>query len=1120
MKLLGVLAAAAAVSVIVPALRHSMAEDAARPRSVLATPEWGSPTPTLAPAPTLPPAQAPIALAQLPAVEGTAPAVGTEGVNPSARLSETPSARTGTAGGDAPARSEAAPSATTGPAAVETALLQLRTLSAEQLHARLEQIFGRPAPIMPADGSAWTRFSVDTGDGTPVLVAAQPQTGEVRILGRADQLRVWRELVAAIDAPAAPDRAREIIAADAKSAPQIRKTAELMLAQATVQAGPGGAGDVVAGIPEGLLGPVEIVNIEGTDLFIVQGNPRDVERAMEVIRQIQELSRVSAPMLVMRPLANIDSQAAANLLSQLFAPPGDDGGTTLGSYYGRLVSVPMGRPNAILLLGSPNPVEKAQEILEQLDSPTAAQSTQFEVFRLKHAKAEAAQAVVESLFMGDDNAGGVAGTFGPKALVIAELRTNALIVRAAPADMAEVRALINELDAPGGEAVNELRVFKLRHSLASTLAPVLQRAVRGEGSDATAATEGLATLLRMVTIDAEGRQQLASGVLAGVTVNADTRANALVVSAPPESMSLMEALITQLDQPPDAVAELKVFTIKNGDAVALAEMLQELFGTPQQGGGGPGGGGGQAANTDVFQLRFSVDERTNSIIAAGSADELLVVDAILLRLDSGASRSRVNKVYRLKNASAADVGLALQEWLEQKREVELTAPGETSPFSQIEREVVVVAEPASNSLIVSATPSYYEELEKIVEQLDEQAPMVMIQVLIGEVTLGDADEFGVELGLQDSVLFDRALLENIGNITTTTQTQSPGGAVTNVTQQVVQTATLTPGYNFGNPALGLPNAGSNTSLATAGAVGAQGLSSFAVNRVSPDLGFGGFVLAASSDSVSALLRALQESRRIEVLSRPQIMALDNQFGRAFVGELVPIITESVLNPVSGQTNNIVTQQPVGLELLVRPRISPEDLVVMEISANKRELGPIDQGVPVAISPTGDPINVPRIASTEAQTTVSAASGQTVVLSGLLTKRDEALHRRVPLLADIPLVGALFRYDSSRQVKKELLIVLTPQVIRSRVQSDRLKQVESARMSWCLSDVVELHGAVGLRSRNDLMGAAQAEEVYPNMTREEMGQIMTAGPQPGMEMIPTPVDGEMYLAPPTQPMLAP
>src|SRR6185295_15535681 len=128
----------------------------------------------------------------------------------------------------------------------------------------------------------------------------------------------------------------------------------------------------------------------------------------------------------------------------------------------------------------------------------------------------------------------------------------------------------------------------------------------------------------------------------------------------------------------------------------------------------------------------------------------------------------------------------LQTWLQQKRDVEQTAPGVTSPFSQIEREVVVVAEFASNSLIVSATPAYYEELEGIIRQLDEQAPMVMIQVLIGEVRLGDADDFGVEFGLQDSALFDRSLLDNIQPLTQTTQTQGAGGAVTNVTQQVIK----------------------------------------------------------------------------------------------------------------------------------------------------------------------------------------------------------------------------------------------------------------------------------------------------------------------------------------------
>jgi type II secretory pathway component GspD/PulD (secretin) len=523
----------------------------------------------------------------------------------------------------------------------------------------------------------------------------------------------------------------------------------------------------------------------------------------------------------------------------------------------------------------------------------------------------------------------------------------------------------------------------------------------------------------------------------------------------------------------------------------------------------------------VFQLRITYDERTNSIIAAGSSDELLVVEAILLRLDAGESRSRLNKVYRLKNASAQDVALALQDWLLRKREVEQTAPGVLSPYSQLEREVVVVAEIGSNSLIVSATPAYYEELEGIIQQLDEQAPMVMIQVLIGEVRLGDADEFGVELGLQDSVLFDRSLLGDISNITTTTQTQSPGGAVTNVTQQVVQTASLTPGFNFGNPALGLPNSGSDTSLATAARVGGQGVSSFAVNRIAPDLGFGGFVLSASSNSVSMLLRALQETRRLEVLSRPQIMALDNQDGRAFVGQIIPIIVGTTFNQL-GSPINTIEQQPVGLELIVRPRISPEDLVVMQISAVKRELGPVDQGIPIAFAANGDPIRSPIINSTEAQTTVSAVGGQTVVLSGLLTKRDEALHRRVPLLGDIPLVGALFRFDSSRQVRTELLIVLTPHVIRSRAESDRLKQVESSRINWCLSDVVDMHGPAGLRSRSDMLGAAEAEVVYPTI---EPGEMPLPEPAPTGEMLPpamTPPDVSLdsYPTPAPAPVLAP
>jgi type II secretory pathway component GspD/PulD (secretin) len=200
---------------------------------------------------------------------------------------------------------------------------------------------------------------------------------------------------------------------------------------------------------------------------------------------------------------------------------------------------------------------------------------------------------------------------------------------------------------------------------------------------------------------------------------------------------------------------------------------------------------------------------------------------------------------------------------------------------------------------------------------------------------------------------------------------------------------------------------------------------------------------------------------------------------------------------------------VGLLLQVRPRISPEDLVVMEVFARKAELGPLDQGVPISIAPNGDPIRVPRINSIEAQTTVSAVSGQTVILSGLITKRNEELHRRVPLLADVPLLGDLFKFDSSKQVKSELLIVLTPHVIRSKHDSDVLKQVESARMSWCLSDVVAIHGPSGLRSDNDILGGAEAQTVVPPVIAD--GELVPSDPA---------AIGPMPPAPGTAPAVAP
>ena len=145
-----------------------------------------------------------------------------------------------------------------------------------------------------------------------------------------------------------------------------------------------------------------------------------------------------------------------------------------------------------------------------------------------------------------------------------------------------------------------------------------------------------ATSLQFLQVDEQSRQLIESGVLADMRITADTRGNALIVVGPPSAMELMAALIQQLDALPSAEAQIKVFTLTNGDATTLVEMLQNLFGQTGQGGGQAqqavqsATGSGEST---LVPLRFSVDQRTNSIIVTGNPGDLDVVRNILARLD-------------------------------------------------------------------------------------------------------------------------------------------------------------------------------------------------------------------------------------------------------------------------------------------------------------------------------------------------------------------------------------------------------------------------------------------------------------------------------------------------------
>lgn len=990
--------------------------------------------------------------------------------------------------------------------------LQLHRLGADELRQRLERLVSRPLPASWDASGQWQSFTLEEAPGAAVTVSIHHDSGQVRLHGSPSSTAAWRKVIEALDSPpASPGQVTQLVSTNPATRDRVRQVLQAIesqdnrgadgkqslvamqlpprdasnrLAQAqqpapgrpnqpAVPSQPRPTGADLAEVASGLLGPVDVQFIEGLDVILIHGSDRDVERVMEIINQIEQLSAVTVPTIELYELKHADSVALGALLSRLYQQ-------VLGPRIGDVSITPLGKPNALLLVGRQENVRMAIELIKRLDQPVSP-ATRFEVFPLKHASAADAKTLIDSFLERDEEEADEVPTLAPQALVVADFRTNSLIVSAGPRDLAEIAALVQRIDTPTGAAVDQVRVFPLNNAVATELAEVLRTAIQAQGEGGQAPAEGeagaRASALEFTTIGGLVPETFKAGVLTGARVTADVRANSLVVTAPPDSMNLIAALIAQLDRAPDVVAELKVFTIANGDAVTLTEMLRTLFGAGEGEEAAAVGGVGEGG---LVRMQFSYDERTNSIIAAGTKEDLAVVEAILLRLDQGDIRERETTVYRLKNAFAQNVADALNNWLTTRRAAEQEAELAISPFEQIEREVIIVPELASNSLIVSATPRYFEQVRQLIDQLDERPPMVMIQVLIAEVRLNDTDEFGVELGLQDSLLFDRSLLGDLTTITTTTQDTGAGGAVTSTTQQTVVNAPLNPGFNFNNLPLG--NNGATSALATASNVAAQGLSNFDLGRVNSDLGFGGFVFSASSSGVSALLRALQEKRRLEVLSRPQIMAMDGQEGIIQVGQQVPRITNTSLTQF-GQTNSIV-YEPVGIILHVVPRISPDGLVVMQVEAVKSEVGSEAEGIPISISATGDILRAPRIDNTQAITTVSALSGQTVVLSGLLTTRKFDIHRRVPLIADIPLIGDLFRYDSVQEERRELLIILTPRIIYSKLDAEIVKQVESSRMSWILSDVVSLHGEAGLRDRNDEWYDCETEAVYPTYVPEE------------------------------------
>ncbi len=712
--------------------------------------------------------------------------------------------------------------------------------------------------------------------------------------------------------------------------------------------------------------PVVIIPDERTNSLLVAAG-RENAAAMDALVTRLDIAEV-APTYDFRVFYLKEASAAAlqPTLKQLFAQR-----ATRGPAASAVTVIADPKTNSLIIGAARDELTIAAGLIARLDKPVPAAGQAFKAFSIIKADAAELAKTLKQLYEDTKPTGGDTGM----AITVDE-RSNTILVAAAKVDMKNIAEMVKKLDTAPVTDVTEIRIFTLRHADAKQLATILTDALTNKPKPLTTVSPNRATLLRFIANSPEGKQLMSSALKAGVMITAVPRTNSLLVQAPVETMPLLARLIRALDNTDPRMAEICVFTLTNADATQMARVLTELFRLQQASADKqaarytmPVSAGGEKAaaatlgSAEQTALTITVDQRTNSLLVGGTREYISLVGRVISQLDASPAEDRHTLVYRLRNAQAVDIEKALTSFLDQERRrvvATLGADAVGAAKALLAREVAVVAEATSNTLLISGSPRFFKTVTAMIREMDQPPPQVLVQVLLVEVTLDDTIDFGVQWS-------------HLGKPGTDERTRS-------------QT-------QFG---------------ITAGATG--------------------FTFSLTGGDLDLLLRALQTQGRTELLSRPQILASDNQEAQINIGQRVPFITASRTTDTG--TINTIQYEPIGIILNVTPHINPDGFIKMEINPEISSLSTSS----VQIS---ENVNAIIINNRSAKTTVTVQNGHTIVIGGLITSRDEKREEKIPFLGDIPIIGHLFKNTRHVKEKTELLIILTPRILRTPSEADVL-----------------------------------------------------------------------------------
>ncbi len=685
----------------------------------------------------------------------------------------------------------------------------------------------------------------------------------------------------------------------------------------------------------------------------------------------------------------------------------------IGSSEQPVVLIPEPKRKWIIARASAEDMKQISEWIDKLDKIDPV-SQEYEAVQIGYADVrEVAERLNEAMQQ-------MPGTELQASVLIQPLEQARQIIIFGRADIREmVKKLIAEVDVPPGEF--ETAVFKLKYADPDQIKENLEGLYEQEaGSFSTYS----------YSYSGSSRRSRDVGSQETVRVISFPTMQQVTVIASPDNILKIAEQIKEWDVPLDVdKVKPRIIELKNSDPVQMADLLRKLF-SEDSGGGGLslydyiyGRGAGVEEKQKIVgplygQLTFEEVPGTKKIIIISKIPEAYdVIEQLILDLDRQ-EMAEIPKVIELKYADPEDLSERLNAMFVesgQTARIRLTAQGLSAesamddseddggggsdqgagqsedntytppwsgsgarstidtelPISNVIGRIRFVPEPHTKSIMVLAPPEFMNEIEGLIAQLDVPGKQVMIEAIIVEIEHSKVTSLGVQLATNPAAFgsIGENALTVLGNLTHIGTHGSPGNIISP--------------FGVGGEEL----------------FGAAG---------------SGSVFGVGTD-VYALIDFLIKTTDAKIMNQQTLWTKDNKEASFFKGSEVAFLGSVQVQTIGGATQDI-TFEKVGMELRVRPSITPEDNVDMVVNVQISQL-------------TSELVNTQYVRSKMNTTTnMIVRDGQTLLLGGILFQKDSAIERKLPGLGDLPLIGGLFRHNSVIQTNSELLVFITPHVI--------------------------------------------------------------------------------------------